>query len=473
MTTLIPKYTKVNTANRTIAEKFGETVSVIDYGADSTGVADSTTAFNAAIATGHRVLVPNGTYSVANVTLVAGTWITGETRDGAIITVRTNGAAAFLNAGGVYHIKIDNLTIKAGTGVTNAKGYNQTDLSAYSAWVEFNNIYTWCDLAISYCGFFIFTRWDSCQDGEAGTVPGGQYHQGIKSVPAATGQGNTTNNNQVTKCNFNNANDPNGAVEIEWGNLWAFRDCDFEVITTTALNIKGIFGVIIDGCWFENIAATQVIKASNSSAPGVQGSPDVSISNCYYNGSGNNTWFYLQSGAGNASIINLVAVAVASGCVLTDMSTVVSLTEFYGVTARSGAGAAGFTTGITATRSNLIITNSSLTAPTITSTPKLYTGAINGVTPSSTGINVNQGAAGGVILLTFTFSNSNGNATASSLYMIRCGFDGNNYTATKIVGDAGGAGAGTDVVTFSVVAGILHVAAASAGDASFGVIYTT
>jgi hypothetical protein len=57
--------------------------------------------------------------------------------------------------------------------------------------------------------------------------------------------------------------------------------------------------------------------------------------------------------------------------------------------------------------------------------------------------------------------------------MIRCGVSGDNYTATKIVGDVGGAGAGQDVVSFSVVASILYVAAAGAGDGSFGIIYTT
>jgi hypothetical protein len=49
MTTLIPKYSQVTTANRTIAEKFGETVSVKDYGATGDGTTDDTAAINAAI----------------------------------------------------------------------------------------------------------------------------------------------------------------------------------------------------------------------------------------------------------------------------------------------------------------------------------------------------------------------------------------------------------------------------------------
>jgi hypothetical protein len=56
MTTLIPKFdfkngtsTPANAVNRPINEKLSETISVLDFGADPTGVADSTTAIQAAI----------------------------------------------------------------------------------------------------------------------------------------------------------------------------------------------------------------------------------------------------------------------------------------------------------------------------------------------------------------------------------------------------------------------------------------
>jgi hypothetical protein len=66
MTTLIPKYDQGNTnaVNRAINLKLQETVSVQDFGADATGVSDSTSAFTAAIATGKVVNIPNGTYKI-------------------------------------------------------------------------------------------------------------------------------------------------------------------------------------------------------------------------------------------------------------------------------------------------------------------------------------------------------------------------------------------------------------------------
>ena len=79
MTTLVPKYDQGNTGavNRPFNIKLNETVSVLDFGADSTGVADSSTAISIAIATGKAVYFPAGTY-LCNVTINNRTILFGD-----------------------------------------------------------------------------------------------------------------------------------------------------------------------------------------------------------------------------------------------------------------------------------------------------------------------------------------------------------------------------------------------------------
>jgi hypothetical protein len=70
MTTLVPKYDQGATGavNRPFDQKLAESISVLDFGADATGVADSTTAIQNAVASlsGNpgTILFPKGTYKI-------------------------------------------------------------------------------------------------------------------------------------------------------------------------------------------------------------------------------------------------------------------------------------------------------------------------------------------------------------------------------------------------------------------------
>ena len=76
---------------------------VLDYGADPTGVADSTAAFNAACATRKSVYLPKGTYLVTDVvTLKSGQTMFGDNRYSSVIQAR---AATFnLSAPGIVNL---------------------------------------------------------------------------------------------------------------------------------------------------------------------------------------------------------------------------------------------------------------------------------------------------------------------------------------------------------------------------------
>ena len=74
MTTLIPKYDQGSTGavNRPINLKLGETVSVLDFGADPTGNTDSTTTIQNAINSGAgSIYFPTGTYLVTSLNVVS------------------------------------------------------------------------------------------------------------------------------------------------------------------------------------------------------------------------------------------------------------------------------------------------------------------------------------------------------------------------------------------------------------------
>ena len=342
MTTLIPKFQQTNTGavNRAINLKLAETVSVLDFGADATGATDSTTAFNNAIATGRKVIVPSGTYLVADVTVNSNLDIEGEGTNTTSLVVKTNNSGAFLSASNdVYNIRIASMTIKANTGITGARAYKQVDKSNYTAYCEFIDLNTWADLAIAYDGFFIFTTWTNCIDGYSGSAPGAQTHQAINSNPAAYGQGNQTNLNQVINCEFFSGTDPTGFVSISYGANWLFQSTDFESGTTSAIQAAGIFGITITNCWFENLDTANILYINNSPNPNAQGTRPVLIYNCYCACNANNILFVSANGASSVGINGLALAVIPAAMTLTNAT---SLTQLAAVEPLSGAGAATF-----------------------------------------------------------------------------------------------------------------------------------
>ena len=80
---------------RTVQGKLEDFASVKDFGASpsATGAANAI-AFNAALATGKTVFVPNGEYAVDPITIINGSNIVGESKSGAIL--RPQGSNSFI-----------------------------------------------------------------------------------------------------------------------------------------------------------------------------------------------------------------------------------------------------------------------------------------------------------------------------------------------------------------------------------------
>jgi hypothetical protein len=328
----------------TVQDKLRESVSVKDFGAVGDGIVNDTIAFNLAIATGNKVIVPAGTYLVADIIPVADMYIVGEGANKTLLRVATTGSGAFTAAGSA-RIRIEDMSITAASGVLNARAYKQTNKSEYTAYASFKNINTYLDLEIAYDGFFIFTKWENCLDGQFGNVLGGQTHHFIDCNPAAYGQVNQANINQVIGCQLFRSSNPNGAIDVSYGALWTIRYTDFEGFSAKAIRFRGVFGVSISDCWFESVASSDIIYCDDSPSPNPQGTRPVRVSDCHVFCVPSNLVFLSLNGATEGAITN---IGLAQSPVGMRISNVPELQELHGIQVLSGSATSIISTNRTA-----------------------------------------------------------------------------------------------------------------------------
>lgn len=310
--------------------------SVIDFGADPLGVIDSTTAFHNAALAGYRVTIPTGTYRVANIPIENGMNLEGVGSKSVTLLVTQNDAGAFYTAGTSLKadIKLKGVTIRAADGVTGACAVKQGTKAEYLAYVEFLDVETWADLKHSYDALFIFTSWAKCRDGYSGTPPAAQTHSMLKSVPAAYGQVNQLNLNQMYKCQMFRSNDPNGCLHIEYGSVFSVVDSDFEQLDCRAINARGILNLALTNNWYEYIRSPKIITLANSPAPNALGCRAVTVVGGNVLCDATNQTFIEIGGNSNATIEDIVFAAVPTNMTLT---TLKAPTSHRGVQVLSGS----------------------------------------------------------------------------------------------------------------------------------------
>lgn len=336
---------------RDMRSKMLEQVSILDFsGVDPTGISDSTVGFTAAANCGRRVLIPQGTYLVSDIPVVSGMRFEGESMSGTVLRVRTNNTAAFRHssAGIISDVQISDLFCEAASGITGAKFYRQDDHSTYLAYSTFERIETSKNLLCAYDGFFIFGRIFGCRDGYVGSAPGTQEHQAILCQPAAFGQGNQCNLNEVVSTKFFGGTSGIAAsVDIAYGAQWSFTNCDWEQGLCPPLRARGILNGSMYRCWSETITATQVIILADSPGPNAQGTYAWSFDDAFGNLTGITTQFINSSGASRFSVRGAFWTAAAPIVLTNTPSNVVEAYDIF------TPGNAGFLAGVRAIRSSV------------------------------------------------------------------------------------------------------------------------
>jgi hypothetical protein len=238
---------------RTIQAKLRDTVSVLDFGADSTGAADSSAAFAAAVATGRAVYVPKGTYK-ASFDLPTSQVIFGDSAKGESILKPSTGATYCIRidatSSGKQHCQIRDLAIQNLDSVANCVGilFKGTDVNTINDWHTVSNVYI-TDFAR---GIEVLGRqiWSSYYNVE---ITGGTRCFNVStdtSTPAF-------NQNTFIQCRF--AEVAQEGIRIVGQNTTlGFYTCDFELCNSA--DAAGVAAVYLEdseqasfiGCYWED-----------------------------------------------------------------------------------------------------------------------------------------------------------------------------------------------------------------------------
>lgn len=238
----------------------GAPVNILDYGADPTGVADSTAAIQAAVDAGKSIFIPAGTFKItAPITLSQNIFEISGIK-GKSILMGSGGGNIF----GYFRVMqqffadfgcIENLTF-------------DSDDSTKSRWAIYSpsDVYIshWkiaeCNLNARLTGGIIANliacHVYRCYFGVYFAGDGNDL-KAIQSIGSVADLA-TTNINVIEQCEFAACGNPDSIVEFATGYKLVFRDCIFEQVApnSAVVLLSGIQYPVFEGCWFENAQGT-------------------------------------------------------------------------------------------------------------------------------------------------------------------------------------------------------------------------
>lgn len=278
----------------------GTPANVLDYGADPTGVADSTSAFTAALAENQAIYIPVGVYIVNDVTVPSYKTIIGEAAtnsltESTVLKTTHNDAPIFSIDEGDGYIHMSNIvaiTTAARTSFVKQNGNNLDNIQ----WCNWSNIWTSGNFEVSFDGFFILCNWYDCVDGyiDNGTT----NHAFIRSMPNDATNPSVSQSNvcSVVQCRayFSAGTIPNrsgssttsgsGIFLLGFANGWLFDNCVLENHTVPPFLLRGCRVTEVRNTWFETINAASIFKVENLSlSAGTWTTFPLRISSCNFN----------------------------------------------------------------------------------------------------------------------------------------------------------------------------------------------
>lgn len=199
----------------------GAAVNVLDYGADPTGVADSTAAIQAAIDTGKTVWIPNGTYSVTTLDLKQKyPHIVGESMVATILKARSS-VTSLIDAyetidGQVTPLFISNMTLDGNSLVARVIGMRFRHMS------NIENCYILNATSANANGLFAIDCWlNSINNCRFTSCYNGLNFYG-------SNHRSTVNSCSFTGCTNTGINCDSLGTALDGNNALVFNNCDVE-----------------------------------------------------------------------------------------------------------------------------------------------------------------------------------------------------------------------------------------------------
>jgi len=283
------------TVGRTVHQKLQEIISVLDFGADSTGATSSTAAFQAALATNKTIYVPAGTYLITGaLQLQDGQVVFGDGSSKTILNCsQTSFSGIFINMGG--HTSLQSLAL-SGSGTAAATGVKCWDSSNQYG---FTGYITIKDVNISGMLYGLYVNNIFMLDYEIGILTSNTYGVYIKPAYSVSyDSGYVTTNTFYKLYIYSNDHGVYGKPTVVSKNV-VFRDCVIENNTTTYQAYLDTFNpLIFQNCYFEGSSTIPALQIVNC---------DTTVNDAYFNGTGG-----IDLGAGSNSFRGNHLYAVAS-----------------------------------------------------------------------------------------------------------------------------------------------------------------